>query len=135
MNYKIKVGIEEFSVDEKDIPRIAEAMQTNNMVQLECGLFRGSAILAVCKDDKYKDIAFLTPSTPEQIAERSRLEEIDNLIKKQILECKICNGKGWKMIKKEGEYFATNCDCTKLREQKQPEIKKISSELANKFKI
>jgi len=122
--YKIKVGIEEFDVKEEDIPRIAEAMQTNNLVQLGCGLFRGSAILAICKDERYHET--IIEKTPEQIAEISRLNEIDEIIKQQITSCTICNGKGWGTIKKDGEYFASNCVCTKLIEKKQPEIKEIS---------
>jgi len=136
--YKIKVGIEEFEVKEEDIPRIAEAMRTNNMVQLVCGLFRGSSILAVCRDEKKElssDSDVIKEKTPEQIATIKRLKEIDEVIKQQIFDCKICEGKGWITTKKGDEYFATNCKCTKLIEEKQPEIKRISEELVSTFKL
>ena len=48
--FKIKVGIDEFIIKESDMPRVVEAMRTNNMVALACGVFRGSAILAVYED-------------------------------------------------------------------------------------
>ena len=87
--YKIKVGIEEYPVSETDLPRIVQAMKSNNMVQLEYGLFRGNAILAVVRDlEKEREVMYLTEHapTPEQIEENKKQEEKNEQIRKQIEE-------------------------------------------------
>ena len=118
--YKIKVGIEEYPVSETDLPRIVQAMKSNNMVQLEYGLFRGNAILAVVRDlEKEREVMYLTEHapTPEQIEENKKQEEKNEQIRKQIEECKLCTGddKGWIFIKSGNQTVAKPCSCTVLR--------------------
>lgn len=95
-NYKIRVGIEEFIVEESDIPRIIDAMQNNHIVKLKCGMFRGSAILAVYE---CRETYFI--SSPKELVEA----------KLKIADCQICNGTGWKIIKVDGESMAKKCQC------------------------
>lgn len=111
--YKIKVGIEEYPVEEKDIPRIVEAMKTNDMVRLDSGIFRGHAILAMCRDierEKEESLIELSkvpvPETPEQ--------EKDRLLKEARKICKKCdNHSGRVTIQKNGEWVVAYCDCQK----------------------
>jgi hypothetical protein len=109
--YKIKVGIEEFQVKEADIPRIVEAMKTGNMVQLESGLFRGNAILAVCRDfEKEIQLALSAPTkeTPEQIEDKEKKEKL----KEKRLKCEICNHTGWVEGKRrDGSVAMFPCEC------------------------
>lgn len=110
--YKIKVGIEEFPVEEKDIPRIAEAMKHNDMVQLECGLFRGNAILAVCRDTEREERAFMLSSAPvlteEEIQEKARQEKL----KEQRMNCEICNHTGLKEELRNEIVVRVPCECS-----------------------
>lgn len=111
--FKIKVGIEEFSVEEKDVPRIIEAMKSNDMVKLDCGIFRGNAILAICRDEEKEEqsrlLAFDSSiKTPEE------LQEIENekIIKEQRMQCELCDHTGWKEGK---DYIRRPCDCMTLK--------------------
>lgn len=83
--YKIKVGIEEFQIKVEDIPRITKAMQTNDLVKIERGLFRGSAILAIIEEQVL--ITDVRPPTAEEKA-----KEILNTVRK---DCKICFGSSY----------------------------------------
>ena len=113
--YKIKVGIEEFEVKEADIPRIVEAMKTGNMVQLDSGLFRGNAILAVCRDfEKEMTLALCAPTkeTPEQIEDKEKKEKL----KSQRLNCEICHHTGWAEGKrKDGSSAMFPCECQVIK--------------------
>lgn len=115
-HYKIKVGIEEYPIDEIDIPRIVEAMKNNDMVKLDCGIFRGQSILAVARDiEKESSVSMIQiPALDSQEhIERKRIEQ-------QIYECTICGkesgySKGWIINKNEkGERIAKRCVCTQL---------------------
>ena len=117
--YKIKVGIEEYPVSETDLPRIVQAMKSNDMVQLEYGLFRGNAILAVVRDlDREREEMFLMDHapTPEQIEEAKKKREVDEQIEKQMAECPMCTEqKGWIFVKNGNQTVAKPCSCTVLR--------------------
>lgn len=108
--YKIKVGIEEFKVDEKDISRITEAMKTDNLVALDCGVFRGSAILALCEDTSVIDFGSLPPSE-EEIKQKA----IDDFKREQRLNCELCDHTGWKEELRGQELIRVLCDCQKLK--------------------
>lgn len=117
--YKIKVGIEEFSVEEKDIPRIAEAMKHNDMVQLECGLFRGNAILAVCRDEERekKERTLVAFNSTESVEERQKREEENKITEKkkeQRINCEICGHTGWKEELREKSVVRVPCECQLL---------------------
>lgn len=112
--YKIKVGIEEFEVSEKDIPRIVEAMKNNDIVKLDCGLFRGQAILAVCRDlEKEMQRTMLSShtDTPEEIEQKKN----EILLKEQRLNCEKCGHTGWIVGKREGRDCAFPCECKILK--------------------
>ncbi len=114
--YKIKVGIEEFAVDETDIPRIVEAMKNNDMVRLSSGLFRGQAILAICRDSEREDKELqLTASqkTNEAIEAESRQE----ILKKQKAECNICNHTGWEVYNIGAERRVKPCECRVIKKE------------------
>lgn len=112
IHYKIKVGIEEYSVDEKDIPRIVQAMKSNDMVKLDCGIFRGQAILAVARDLEKEERERLLETykkSPEQVEQDKKA----GIIKQQMDECKECTGsKGWRFKIVNGEKVAYQCSCT-----------------------
>ena len=120
--YKIKVGIEEFPIEEKDIPRIIEAMKSNNMVQLEYGLFRGNAILAVTRDlEKEKEIAMISSRSEPTQEEKLENERVSK-IKLQILNCSICKGTGQLVVDRKHasgspDPFVKNCECTILKSE------------------
>lgn len=113
--YKIKVGIEEFSVEESDIPRIAEAMKHNDMVKLDCGLFRGSAILAVCRDEEREKQQLLIETTPQTTEEELEKIRIDGIKRDQRLNCEICGHTGWKEDFREESLVRVPCDCTLIK--------------------
>lgn len=117
--YKIKVGIEEYPIKEADIPRIAEAMKTNDIVKLDCGLFRGQAILAVCRDEK-EEIRQALLSAPSSQESRLLLER-EAKIRKQTQDCQLCNHTGWVFVDRNGEQTAKYCECTYLRELSPPQ--------------
>ena len=98
---------------ECDIPRIVEAMKKNDIVKLEYGLFRGQAILALCRDiekENNEHMLMSSTKTPEQ----EKKEADETQIKKQISECTICDHDGWESIEKNGERMVRKCACTKL---------------------
>lgn len=113
--YKIKVGIEEYSVDEVDIPRIAMAMQNNDIVKLESGLFRGQAILAVCRDTEREEREAL--SKPKELSsEEMKERERDLKIAQQKADCRLCE-KGWIHINVGNEKIAKRCKCNFLADE------------------
>lgn len=114
--YKIKVGIEEFSVEETDVPRIVEAMKSNDMVKLNCGIFRGNAILAVCRDIEKEEQARLIASAPKKTPEQLQDEAIEKIIKEQKMKCELCGHTGWKESKKGEKLVRIPCYCTILPE-------------------
>lgn len=111
--YKIRVGIEEYPVDEKDISRILQAMQTNEIVRLDCGMFRGQAILAVIRDTN-KEFQEALSSLP---GPEPTIEEILN---NQRLACSRCDKKGYLFEEKLNEKtkitekFVKICICQKM---------------------
>jgi hypothetical protein len=111
--YKIKVGIEEYPVKEEDLPRIISAMKTNDMVKLDCGIFRGQAILAVCQDfeEEKRVVLSFSPASKEQ----ELIEENEKQLEKQKSECEICNHTGWIFVDKGRETVAKYCQCTVLK--------------------
>lgn len=115
--YKIKVGIEEFEVKEEDIPRIVEAMKNNDIVKLDSGLFRGSAILAVCRDFE-KEIERNMLTTPEKSLDEIAEEEKKAKLKEQRLACTICDKKGWRIGTRDGKDCASPCECQSIKEIK-----------------
>jgi len=92
MKYKIKVGIDEFDVLEDDVPRIVEAMQTDNLVRLKCGVFRGKTILGVYEDVNNFLISSSSPPSIEKIQEQQLYKNIEN--------CTVCSkpNKGWVLV-------------------------------------
>ncbi len=112
--YKIKVGIEEYSVKEVDVPRIVEAMKTNDMVKLDCGIFRGQSILAVCRDfdEESRQVMLSAPSSESKRIEDEQVKRI----KKQKDECNLCNHTGYVFVDRNGEQVAKYCSCTILKE-------------------
>lgn len=116
--YKIKVGIEEYPVKETDIERIVSAMKTNDMVKLDCGIFRGQSILAVCQDfaEEQRQINMSIPKesgyTPNQELIR------DEKLKQQKADCVMCGHTGWIFVEKNGEKVARYCVCTILKDEK-----------------
>ena len=116
--FKIKVGIEEFSVNENDIPRIVEAMKTNEMVKLDCGIFRGQAILALTRDIEREEKERL--DTELSSTEEKKQKTINEEIEKQISECDLCNKKGYTIVDKRFPNGSPNpvvkkCSCTIYR--------------------
>lgn len=118
--YKIKVGIEEFPIEEKDIPRITEAMKNNDMVALDSGIFRGSAILAICRDEEREKRATMletmkpTPEQLERFKNEEQLREIENRKRANRLICELCDHSGWKEEMRNEEVIRVICDCQKL---------------------
>jgi hypothetical protein len=112
--FKIKVGISEFEVKEIDIPRIVEAMKNNDIVKLDCGLFRGSAILSVFEDfdeELQRSLKLETAKTQEEIEQ----EKISVHLKQNRLECELCKHTGWKESKRDdGSAVMVRCLCQKL---------------------
>lgn len=112
--YKIKIGIEEYPIEEKDIARITEAMQKNDMVKLEHGIFRGNAILAVCRDlereKKELLIGPVIPPTQEEIEQEKLAVEL----RERRLNCEICEHKGLKEVYKDGKVVRVPCDCQNI---------------------
>jgi len=116
--YKIKVGIEEFSIEKKDISRIVEAMKTNEMVKLECGIFRGQAILAITRDlqkeqDEETKLYF-------NQSDQGKILNLEEKIQKQISECNFCDKKGYTIQDKKLKNGSPNpivkkCSCTIFR--------------------
>ncbi len=112
--YKIKVGIEEYPVLETDIPRIVQAMKTNDMVKLDCGVFRGSAILAVC--EVIPRIAFGdTPPTVDELRESARQKALEDKRSAQIKACTLCRN-GWQIVKVGNDSLARPCTCRQLKD-------------------
>lgn len=112
--YKIKVGIEEYTVNEIDIPRIVEAMKNNDMVKLECGIFRGNAILAVCEDIE-KTSAF-DSLPPPKTDEELKQDELQKIRKEKRLNCDICSHTGMKEELRKSKFgyeelIRVPCDC------------------------
>lgn len=106
--YKIKVGIEEFYVEPTDVPKITQAMQTNEMVKLARGIFRGQAILAIIEEDVFIDDSPSIPPTPQEIHQRALIDARRN--------CTKCMASGYLVTKKEnGETVAKVCDCQKIK--------------------
>lgn len=112
--YKIKVGIEEFSIDENDIPRIVEAMKNNDMVKLASGLFRGQAILAVCRDSERENKELLLTS-PQKTQEQIDAESRQETLKRQKKYCAICDHDGWEIFTKGNERLVKPCICTIIK--------------------
>jgi hypothetical protein len=103
-NYKIRVGIDEFPIQEADVPRVVQAMQTNEIVKLDCGMIRGQAILAVLKDEV--SVAEERDLTLEERAEMAQIEA-----RKSCLECK---GIGYVKGLKDGRPVMMECKCQKI---------------------
>lgn len=112
--YKIKVGIEEFPVKEEDITRIVDAMKSGNLVKLDCGVFRGQSIIAVCEDIEKQKLMNMLGSSGTTRAKEISTQEI---ITKQMSECKICDHSGWLFIDRNGERVAKYCTCTVLKNE------------------
>jgi hypothetical protein len=112
--YKIKVGIEEFEVSENDIPRIVEAMKSGDMVQLHCGLFRGNAILALCRDfDKEMETSLL--ECPKKSQEQIEEESNEAKLKDNRLKCELCKHTGWREgVRQDGTTAMFPCECQVL---------------------
>ena len=108
--YKIKVDITEFRVKEEDLVRIVEAMKSNDMVKLDCGIFRGSAIRAVYRDED-EEVQLALCSSKEKKPEQIEEERIINLKKEQKLNSDICHHTGMKIVNVNGEDVAKICDC------------------------
>lgn len=97
--HKIKVGIEEFTVHESDIPRITAAMQSDEMVQLDCGIFRGKAILAVFKIQTLVSVG------------SSQADKLSKLLAEARNKCTNCKGVG--SIIYLAERVVRTCPCQK----------------------
>lgn len=115
--YKIKVGIEEYPVNESDLPRIAEAMKSNDIVRLDSGLFRGNAILAVCEDKSRSD-AFLS-APREKTKEEIEIELLEEKRKEARLKCDICDHTGMKEELRKSPFgyesiMRVPCDCQRI---------------------
>lgn len=107
--YFIKVGIEEFEIDEKDVPRVLKAMQENLIVMLKMGAFRGSAIISCTS----REVPIELPPAP-------RVPEYHELEKKYQREaaqgCSTCTATGVIIVTKEnGERVARMCSCQNVR--------------------
>jgi|ERR1700728_143884 len=99
--YRIKVGIEEFRVEKKDIERIARAMQTDEIVKLDNGLFRGRSITALIEEDIWLDEP--RQLSPEEIKENLLIEAKRN--------CLDCKGVGYVQKIEAGRTFMKQCEC------------------------
>lgn len=113
--FKIKVGIEEFPVEPVDVPRIIEAMKSNDMVKLDCGIFRGNAILAVCRDEEKENQAHLLASAPKQTPEELKLLADSETRKEQKMKCEKCGHTGWKEELRNSELIRVPCDCQEIK--------------------
>lgn len=102
--YKIKVGIEEFQVDESDIPRIAQAMKTGDIVKLDCGLFRGTSILAVCEYKSLVAFDSLPNKTPEEL-------KIEKIKLESRMKCDKCEHTGWREELRGNNVVRVPCEC------------------------
>ncbi len=101
--YKIKVGIDEFDIKESDIGRVTEAMQTNNMVSLDCGIFRGQSILAIIKRENITNDYTIRELSPD--------EKKFSLLKESREKCPICIGVG--LIYDPEKKLMKQCLCQK----------------------
>lgn len=100
-NYKIKVGIEEYPVKPIDVERIARAMQTDEIVKLENGLFRGKSIIALIQEDVYI----------EDKKELTYEEKIHFALLEAKKNCQLCKGQGYVLTTEEKRTFMKECQC------------------------
>jgi hypothetical protein len=102
--FKIKVGIEEYPVNENDIERIMRAMQTNEIVKLDIGVIRGQAILAILQEQ-------IPVSEPKDL---SPSEQREQLLLEARKNCQECKGDGYIKIQKDGQVKIFECKCQKI---------------------
>lgn len=123
MKYKVSMSNKnDVYINKEDYKKLLENMN-NSFVLLGDELINPSFIISITRQI---DIEGDVPKSLDEI----KTEEIIAL---QMKDCKICNGKGWlEKRQNDGTYVASPCICQKV---KNPELKKITNNLVNKFQI